>query len=70
MFFCNFFTESRIKNVDFAINFVKQYILVGQFWMLVRKFLIYNSIVTFQIIDFLMNTLNVAFYMVCEKYPL
>ena len=70
MFFCNFFTESRIKNVDFAINFVKQYILVGQFWMLVRKFLIYNSIVTFQIIDFLMNTLNVTFYMVSEKYPL
>ena len=70
MLFYNLFTESRIKNIDLAIDFIKQYILVGQFWMLVRKFLIYNSIVTFQIIDFLMNTLNVAFYMVCEKYPL
>ena len=61
MFFRKFFTESRIKNIDFAIDFIKQYILVGQFWMLIRQFLIHNSIVTFQIIDFLMNTLNVAF---------
>lgn len=31
MFFCKFFTESRIKNIDFAIDFIKQYILIGQF---------------------------------------
>ena len=62
MFFRQFFTESWIKNIDFAIDFIKQYILIGQFWMLVGKFLIHNSIVTLQIIDFLMNTLNVAFY--------